>query len=52
VIGRYQGDTFIGETIVPRVLAAPDLMGMWQGNELLLQSGRHAWLLDLIEGDT
>src|SRR5207247_11124692 len=49
VIGRYQGDIFIGETIVPHIPAAPDLMGMWQGDELLLQGGGQAWLLDIIE---
>jgi hypothetical protein len=47
VIGRYVHDIFIGETTVPRVPAAPDLMGIWQGNELLLQSGQRAWLLDV-----
>ena len=40
----------LGETSVPRIPAAPDLMGMWQGNELLLQGGEHAWLLDVTEG--
>jgi hypothetical protein len=47
VIGRYQGDIFIGETTVPRVPATPDLIGIWQGNQLLLQSGGRAWLLDV-----
>ena len=51
VIGRYQGDIFIGETTVPRVPPSADLTGMWQGNELLLQGGGQAWLLDVIEGD-
>jgi hypothetical protein len=50
VMGRYAGDIFIGETIVPRVPVAPDLMGIWQGDELLLQSGGRAWLLDVTEG--
>jgi hypothetical protein len=49
VIGRYVNDIFIGETTVPRVPAAPDLMGIWQGSELLLQSGQRAWLLDVAE---
>jgi uncharacterized protein YjeT (DUF2065 family) len=49
VIGRYQGDIFIGETTVPGIPAVADLMGMWQGNELLLQSGERAWLLDVQE---
>lgn len=49
VIGRYQGDIFIGETTVPRVPAAPDLIGIWQGHQLLLQGGGHAWLLDVAE---
>jgi hypothetical protein len=49
VIGRYQGVIFIGETTVPGIPAAADLMGMWQGSELLLQSGEQAWLLDVRE---
>jgi hypothetical protein len=49
-IGRYQGNVFIGETVVPHVVAAPELMGMWQGNELLLQGDGQAWLLDVMEG--
>ena len=48
VIGRYQGEIFIGETTVPRVQAAPDLIGIWQGSELLVQGGGHAWLLNRI----
>jgi hypothetical protein len=51
VIGRYQGDIFIGETTVPRVPPSADLTGMWQGNQLLLQGGGQAWLLDVKEGD-
>jgi len=51
VIGRYQGDIFIGETVVPGVQPARDLMGLWQGNELLLQGGGRAWLLDVVEGE-
>ena len=50
VIGRYQGTIFIGETVVPRVAAAPELMGLWQGNELLLVRDGQAWLLDVTEG--
>jgi hypothetical protein len=50
VIGRYENDIFMGETTVPRVMAAPDLVGIWQGTELLLQSGQRAWLLDVAEG--
>jgi hypothetical protein len=49
VIGRYQDDILIGETTVPRVPAAPDLIGVWQGNQLLLQGGGRAWLLDVAE---
>jgi hypothetical protein len=49
VIGRYQGDIFIGEATVPRMPAAPDLMGMWHDGELLLQAGDQAWLLDIVE---
>jgi len=49
VIGRYQDDIFIGEATLPRLPLAPDLMGIWQGGELLLQSGEQAWLLDLPE---
>lgn len=51
MIGRFQGDIFIGETTVPRVLAAPDLIGVWQGHQLLLQGGGRAWLLDVAEED-
>lgn len=47
VIGRYVGDIFIDETTVPRVPAAPDLAGIWQGDEVLLQGGGRAWLLDV-----
>jgi hypothetical protein len=47
VIGRYQGAVFIGETIVPGVPAAPDLAGIWQENDVLLQAGNQAWLLNL-----
>jgi hypothetical protein len=47
VIGRYQGDVFIGETVASRVPPAPDLVGMWQGDELLLQSNSGAWLLNV-----
>jgi hypothetical protein len=50
VIGRYSGGLFVGETTVPRVTAAPDLMGIWQGDELLLQGGGRAWLLDVDKG--
>jgi hypothetical protein len=50
VIGRYAGDIFVGETAVPRVAVAPDLMGIWQDDELLLQGGGRAWLLDVTEG--
>jgi hypothetical protein len=49
VIGRVQGDIFIGETTVPGVPAAPDLMGIWHDGELLLQAGDQAWLLDIVE---
>ena len=49
VIGRYQDDIFIGEATLRRLPLAPDLMGIWQGRELLLQSGEQAWLLDLPE---
>ncbi|SRR6266540_2062475 len=51
VIGRYQDAIFIGEAMLPRLPLAPDLVGLWQGSELLLQSGDQAWLLDLPEGD-
>lgn len=51
IIGRYQDDIFIGEATLPRLPVAPDLVGLWQGSELLLQSGEQAWLLDLPEGE-
>jgi hypothetical protein len=47
VIGRYQGALFIGEAIVPGVPASPDLAGIWQGTDILLQAGDQAWLLSL-----
>lgn len=47
VIGRYQDGLVIGETSVPRVAAASDLAGLWHGDELLLQGGGSAWLLDV-----
>jgi hypothetical protein len=46
VVGRYRGEQFIGETVIPGVAPAPDLAGMWQGDVLLVQSGERAWLLD------
>jgi hypothetical protein len=46
-VGRYQGALFMGETVVPRVPATPDLAGIWQGSDVLLQSGAQAWLLNL-----
>jgi hypothetical protein len=49
VIGRYHGALFIGETIVPGVPAAPDLAGIWQESDVLLQAGDQAWLLSLDE---
>ncbi len=48
-IGRFQAGIFIGETSVPGVPTAPDLIGEWQGDELLVQGGGRAWLLDLSE---
>ena len=47
VIGRYQDGLVIGETIVPHVQPAPDLIGMLQDSELLLQGGGQTWLLHL-----
>jgi hypothetical protein len=52
VVGRYQNGIFVGETTLPRLPLAPDLMGLWQGNELLLQGDGQAWLLDLAEGES
>jgi hypothetical protein len=52
VVGRVQGDIIVGEATVSRVPAAPDLMGIWQGQQLLLQGGGQVWLLDLAEGST
>jgi len=52
VVGRVQGDIVIGEATVSRVPAAPDLMGIWQEQQLLLQGGGQVWLLDLAEGST
>ena len=52
VVGRVQGDIVIGEATVSRVPATPDLMGIWQEQQLLLQGGGQVWLLDLAEGNT
>jgi hypothetical protein len=52
IVGRVQGDIIIGEATVSRVPTAPDLMGIWQGQQLLLQGGGQVWLLDLAEGST
>ena len=52
VVGRVQGDIVIGEATVSHVPAAPDLMGIWQEQQLLLQGGGQVWLLDLAEGNT
>ncbi|HWQ12216.1 MAG TPA: hypothetical protein VNL77_05420 [Roseiflexaceae bacterium] len=47
VIGRYQDGLLMGQTTAPRVAAAADLAGTWHENELLLQGGGGAWLLDV-----
>jgi hypothetical protein len=47
VIGRYQGAQFIGEAVVERIAPSDDLMGIWHGDELLLQGAGRAWLLTL-----
>jgi hypothetical protein len=51
VVGRYQNDIFVGEATLPHLPLTPDLMGLWEGSELLLQGGDQAWLLDLVEGE-
>lgn len=51
VIGRYQGELFIGETTLAQVPAAPDLQGIWQGKHLLLASGESLWLFDGTQGE-
>ena len=47
VLGRYQDGRGIGQATVPDVEATPDLDGMWQGDQLLLQGGGKVWLLDV-----
>jgi hypothetical protein len=46
VVGRYRGRQFLGEAVVSGVPAADDLRGMWQSDQLLMQSDGHVWLLD------
>jgi hypothetical protein len=46
VIGRFRRTQFIGETVLTSVLAEDHVVGVWQGNDLLLQSRSRAWLLD------
>jgi hypothetical protein len=46
VVGRYRGRQFFGEAVVSGVPLADDLMGMWQGEQLLIQGGGRVWLLD------
>jgi hypothetical protein len=47
VIGRYRGPLFIGEATLPQLARADDLVGIWHGDELLVQSAGRAWLVDL-----
>lgn len=47
MIGRLHGDVLIGETVVLNVPIADDLTGQFAGDELVVQSGGRAWLLDL-----
>lgn len=51
VIGRLDGDRFIGETTLAGVPARADLAGEWYGDELLLRSGNDAWLITIVEGE-
>ncbi len=51
VIGRLDGDRFIGETTLAGVPANADLTGEWYGDELLLRSGNIAWLITIVEGE-
>jgi hypothetical protein len=51
VIGRLDGDRFIGETTLAGVPANTDLIGEWSGDELLLRSGNDAWLITIVEGE-
>jgi hypothetical protein len=48
--GRYAEGTIIGETTAPRITVTNNLSGIWQDDELLLQGGNKAWILDI--GDT
>ncbi len=47
LIGRYQDDLFISESVVRQVPVANDLVGLWEGDQLLLQGGDQAWLLEI-----
>lgn len=51
LIGRLDGDRFIGETTLADVPARADLVGEWYGDELLLRSGNDAWLITIVEGE-
>ncbi|MCS6841936.1 MAG: hypothetical protein NZ699_01790 [Roseiflexus sp.] len=51
IIGRLDGERFIGETTIAGVPARADLAGEWYGNELLLRSGNDAWLITIVEGE-
>lgn len=50
VIGRLDGNRFIGEATLADVPGRDDLTGEWYGDELLLRSGDEAWLITFVEG--
>lgn len=47
VIGREQGNVFIGEAVVANLTATPDLVGRWQNDVLLMQGSAQSWLITL-----
>lgn len=51
VVGRYQGDQFIGEATLRQTSPSADLAGIWQDSHVLLQGGGRAWLLQMPADD-
>lgn len=51
IIGRLEGDLIIGEAVLAEIPPHPDLTGEWYGDELLLRSSDHAWLITIVEGE-
>ena len=49
VIGREHGEQFIGEGVVPNLLATPDLIGRWEQEGLMMQGVEQSWLVTMDE---